>query len=289
MRNSFILFFAILLITACSNQKSAKQVITVSVLPQKYFVEQIADTVFDVQTLIPIGAAPATYEPTPKQMINLSKSILYFRIGYIGFEQAWISKIKANNPELNIIDCSEGTDLIYGKSHRHGDHVHMEGVDPHIWMSPKSVKIQASIILQKLIEIAPEQTDFFTSNYTKFITKIDSADNYITSATANIKNTKFIIFHPALTYFAKDYNLIQIPMEMNGKTPSPVYIKEIIDLAKQNDIHTVFIQNEFDTNNAKLIAKEINGKVIQIEPLKENWIANITEITKQIVASTQNK
>ena len=289
MRKIFILFLIASLFIACNNNKTNKKVITVSIAPQKFFVEQIADTIFDIQTLIPVGAAPATYEPTAKQLINLNNSIAYFRIGHIGFEQAWMSKIKDNNPQLNIIDCSKETNLIYAKAHRHGDHVHLEGVDPHIWLSPKSVRKQAEIILNSLINISPENSKLFNANFNKFLSKIDSVDTYITNATEKIKGAKFIIFHPALTYFARDYNLVQVPMEMDGKTPSPVYIKEIIDLAKQNDIHTVFIQKEFDSNNAQLIAKEINGKVIQIEPLMENWIKNITEITDQIVTSTKNK
>ncbi len=284
MRPYIYLLFFVAALFSCNHNKrqSDKDLVTVSVIPQKYLVEQIADTLFDVNVLIPSGAAPATYEPTPRQMSELSKSTVYFRIGYIGFEQAWIDKIASNNPDLPIINCSKNQDLIYAKAHRHGDHMHYEGTDPHIWLSPTRLMVQAEIIYNRLVKIAPEYKDQMQKNYNNLIVKLKSTNRELKDMFKGYEGAKFIIFHPALTYFAKDYNLVQIPMEIDGKTPTPVYLQQIVDKAKAEGINTVFIQKEFDKDNAALLAKEINGEVIEINPLDGDLINNIVDIAKKL-------
>ncbi|MCT4637654.1 MAG: zinc ABC transporter substrate-binding protein [Bacteroidales bacterium] len=279
----YLLLFVAVLFSCKSNKKqTTKDLVTVSIIPQKYLVEQIADTLFDVNVLIPAGSAPATYEPTPRQMSELSKSVIYFRIGHIGFEQAWMDKIASNNPELPIINCSKNQDLIYAKAHRHGDHMHYEGTDPHIWLSPDRLKTQAEIIFNKLVKIAPEHKDIMQKNYNNLITKLTDTDKKLKEMFKGDEGSKFIIFHPALTYFAKDYSLVQIPMEIDGKTPTPVYLQQIVDKAKAEGITTVFIQKEFDKENAKLLAEEIGGEVIVINPLDGDLINNIEDIAEKL-------
>lgn len=282
-----------LLLSACSTDKKkledSRSTIMVSVLPQKYFVEKIAGNHFNVNVMIPPGASPVTYEPTPKQMKELSNSFVYFRIGHIEFEKAWMKKLMSVNPDMEIVDLSKTADLIKPENedeheHAHDGH-HHHGIDPHIWTSPKEVKKQALLIYEFLILQAPEYKDEFQINYNSFIEEIDSLNNYITGFLKPYQNRKFLIFHPALSYFARDYDLEQISIEIDGKEPTPANIQKIIELAKKEKIKIVFVQKQFSMHNAEVIASEIDGKVVQIDPLDYNWSESIRTIANEIVNS----
>ncbi|MCK5028945.1 MAG: zinc ABC transporter substrate-binding protein [Bacteroidales bacterium] len=285
-------FILLLLISAsCSNQSTEnsnnKKTITVSILPQKYFVEKVAGEHFNINVLIPPGASPVTYEPTPKQMKELSNSFAYLKIGYIEFENVWMKNMQSINAEMKIVDLSQNADLIEPENkhvHSHDGH-HHHGVDPHIWTSPIEVKKQAEIIFDFLVNSEPESKNEFTVNYNSFLSEIDSLNNYLIEILLPYKNRKFMIFHPALSYIARDYGLEQISIEIDGKEPTPANIQEIINVAKQEDIRIIFVQKQFSTHNAEVIANEIQASVIQIDPLDYNWEKSIRFIANEIVKS----
>jgi zinc transport system substrate-binding protein len=288
-----ILTAGIISLVACNNSakniNNQQKTITVSILPQKYFVERIVGDQFSVNVMIPPGASPVTYEPTPKQMKDLVESEVYIRIGHIEFEKSWMKKLQNINPEMDIIDQSEVAALIepehdHGHDHHHEGH-HHHGVDPHIWTSPKEVKKQIEFIYQYFIKQYPEYSSEFTTNYNLFVNQLDSLDQYISKTLEPYKGKKFLIFHPALSYIARDYGLEQISIEIDGKEPTPANIQEIIEVAKTENIKVVFIQKQFSTHNAEVIAKEIGGNVVQIDPLDYNWAQSITKITDQIANS----
>lgn len=292
----FIVLF-VLALSACKSpqteQLNNKKTITVSIFPQKYFVEKIAGNHFNVNVMIPPGASPVTYEPTPMQMKELSKSFVYFRIGHIEFEKSWMKKLINVSPQMQVVDISKNAILIkpednHEAGHNHEGH-HHQGVDPHIWTSPKEVKKQVELIYNFLVKAEPEFKAEFENNYNTFINEIDSLDNYLTQVLSPYKNRKLLIFHPALTYIARDYGLEQISIEIDGKEPTPVNIKRIIDVAKKENIKIVFVQKQFSTHNAEVIAREINGKVVKIDPLDYNWFKSIQFIANEIVNSYSNK
>lgn len=288
-----VLFVLIAVITVSCNPDhkkvdSGKNIITVSVLPQKYFVERIVGDQFKVNVMIPPGASPVTYEPTPKQMKELSVSDLYIRIGHIEFEKAWMKKLQSINPEMKIIDQSKVVTLIYAEhkheeNDNHGHHHH--GVDPHIWTSPKEVKKQVEFIYSYMLIKYPEFETEFSSNYNSFVNEIDSLDADLSEMLKSYKGRKFLIFHPALSYFARDYDLEQLSIEIDGKEPTPANIQAIIEKTNEEKIKVVFVQKQFSTHNAEVIAKEINGNVIQIDPLDYNWFASIKMIAEEIEKS----
>lgn len=291
----FILTLTVALISLVSCNNSAKnidnqqKVITVSVLPQKYFVERIVGEQFTINVMIPPGASPVTYEPSPKQMKDLVHSEVYIRIGHIEFEKSWMKKLQSINPEMDIIDQSEVATLIepeheHGHDHHHEGH-HHHGVDPHIWTSPKQVKKQIEFIFQYFTKQYPEYASEFTTNYNLFVNQVDSLDQYVSQTLEPHRSKKFLIFHPALSYIARDYGLQQISIEIDGKEPTPSNIQEIIEVAKSENIKVVFIQRQFSTHNAEVIAKEIGGSVVQIDPLDYNWAQSITMITNEIAKS----
>jgi len=287
-----ILFILIVFITvSCNtdykNKDSDNKIITVSVLPQKYFVERIVGDHFDINVMIPPGASPVTYEPTPKQMKELSVSDVYIRIGHIEFEKSWMKKLQSINPEMKIIDQSSVANLISEEhkheSHDHGHHHH--GVDPHIWTSPKEVETQVGFIYNYFIKTYPEFKDEFTNNYEELLNEVTNLSMSLDSMLKPFEGRKFLIFHPALSYFARDYGLEQISIEIDGKEPTPANIQKIIEIAKEEKIKVVFVQKQFSTHNAQVIANEINGRVSQIDPLAYNWFENIKMIAEEIEKS----
>lgn len=291
-RALFILFFLAGLFSCNHQQNNNKPVVTVSILPQKYFVEKITGDHFNVNVMIPPGASPVTYEPSPKQMKELSASGVYFRIGHIEFEKSWMKKLKNIHPDMEVVDLSVNANLIEPDTdhhnHSHDDHHHHHGIDPHIWTSPKEVKNQVELIYRYFSDNYPDLKNEFTVNFNSFQKEIDSLDNYIESKLNPYKGKKFLIFHPALSYLARDYGLKQISIEIDGKEPTPLNMQEIISVAKSEKIKIVFVQKQFSTHNAEVIAREINGSVVQIDPLSYNWSESIKQIIDKIIQSYSN-
>ena len=261
------------------------KIITVSILPQKYFIEKIAGNRFKVNVMIPPGASPATYDPPPARIMQLHRSKMYLQMGFLGFEQAWTENIATANPGLKIKNVSKNIDLIYDHEH-HGKNNHdLRGIDPHTWMSVKNAGQMAYNFLEALIEADPDREEEFKANYHNFIAEIDTLDQFIEKKFQHIHSRKFLIYHPALSYFAKDYRLEQVAIEKEGKSQSPYYIQEVIRQATNEKISVIFVQKQFDIENAKAIAKEINGNVIRIDPLAYNWEWQIREMTEALANS----
>lgn len=276
-------FLAIIMISCGSGEKSksSSPTISVSILPQKYFVEKITGDLFDVNVMIPPGASPATYEPTPAQITSLTKTDVYMKIGYTIFELSWMDKLASANEDMNIVDLSEGVDLIMEDHHHHGSHDH-GSVDPHIWMSPKNAKIIAANIFNALTKAYPEYKPVMSENYTVFSNELDSLDIIIKRSLEELESRSFMTYHPALSYFARDYDLSQHPMELEGKTPSSAYLKDLVDLGKKEDIKVIFLQMQFDQHNAEVLAKEIGAEIVQINPLDPEWYQQMLFITEKL-------
>jgi len=280
----FISVFAFL--GACQSKKTQREesgkVITVTILPQKTFVEKIAGNEFKVNVLVPPGSNPETGNLLPSQLKDISNSDIWFQIGHLGFETTWSGKIGEANKKMKIINLSEGMQLIAALE-EHGDHVHQSGVDPHIWLSPVLVKKMAKRILDELTILNPANSNTYKTNYLDFVKEIDLLDIEIRNKLNPFKGKKIIIFHPSLSYFAREYGLEQYSMEREGKEPTPQQLMELVDLAKKENIKAIYIQNEFDLDHARVFAEEIQGKVIQIRPLDPAWTDNLREMTSIFV------
>lgn len=258
---------------------SGKRIISVSILPQKYFTQAIAGDKFEVNVLIPPGATPESYEPTAQQMKNLSESVIYFKIGHIPFEKAWMKNLSEINPEMKIYDLSEGIELISDDHHEGNEN----GVDPHIWASPLNAVIIAENICRALISADPSNKEFYSSRLQDFILAAGNLHSGFKNAFAPLEGSSFLIYHPALGYLARDYKLHQVAFEFEGKTPSPGYMKDIINISREKNIKAILIQKQFNTEPAETIAKEIPARVIVIDPLDENWMDQMKHIGKSVV------
>ena len=266
---------------ACGNtaQKSEKAIITVTIEPLRYFTEAIAGKNYQVVSMVPKGSSPESYDPTPQQLVNLSKSQAYLRIGHIGFEQAWMKKLEANCPDMKVYDTSKGIDLIRDKGHWHGDHFHEGGVEPHIWNSTQNALIIVDNIYQALCELD-------TTHQADYKYRLDSLKQSIQQTDAETRrllenaNSTFLIYHPALSYFARDYGLKQISIEEGGKEPSPAQLKKLIETCRNENVHTIFVQQEFDQRNAQLIAHELGIDIVSINPLSYDWTEEMLRTAK---------
>mgnify|MGYP006286831497 CR=1 FL=1 len=271
----------------------------VSIAPQKYFVQQIGKDRVDVRVMVPAGASPATYEPKPRQMAALASARLYFAIG-VPFEAAWLDKIQAANPQMQIVHTEAGIEKHPMAAHHHGekqgqhpkdehlnesdahphkDDHHAHGVlDPHIWLSPPLVKIQAAAIRNALQDADPLHKADYEAHYRQFAADLDALDAELRASFADKQGQAFMVFHPAWGYFARTYGLQQVPIEIEGKDPKPAQLKELIQHARKNDIRVLFVQPQFSARSAEMIAREIGGRVVVADPLAENWMANLHEV-----------
>jgi len=293
-----LIITSLILLSACSQQtvKKEKSRIFVSILPQKYFVERIAGDKFDVQVMVQPGHNPATYEPTPKQMVELSQTKLYFRIG-VAFEKSWLQKIREANPEMKIIDIRKGIELLEMVSsrdllirigvekrlmeHKKANEIVLEK-DPHIWLSPRLVKIQAENICNELEISDPENKDFYLQNLRKFKQDLDHIHNEIEEIFIKIDRKEFLVFHPAWGYFADEFGLTQIPIEIQGKSPSSKELSALLSFVNFKKIKVIFIQQQFSSKEAEVVAEAIKGKVIKIDPLAENYLENLRIISRNL-------
>lgn len=297
------------------HDQQEKLFIFTSIQPQEYFVEQIGGTRVKVQALVPPGSSPATYEPTPRQMADLSKAKIFFRIG-VPFENAFLANITETTDNLHIVDTRKGiklrimqhhhghenehksTDHSDHEQHNHAteaEHAHddddhnKEGNDPHIWLSPKLVKIQARTITDALIDKDPDGKTYYEHNLSVFMNKLDKLDQHLTDALAPVKGRSFMVFHPSWGYFADAYGLKQEPIEIEGKEPSGKQLVRIIEMAQTENIRVVFVQPQFNMNSAKRIADAINGVVIPIDPLSRDYITNLEKVAETVREALQEQ
>jgi zinc transport system substrate-binding protein len=238
--------------------------VMVSIVPQRYFVERIGGNKVYVSMMIPPGFSPATYEPKPSQMEELSATQAYIRIR-VPSEEAWMERVAAANRSMLIVDQSEGIERI-------------GGTDPHIWLSPELVKIQAQKIYDGLVEIDPGNESYYEANHDAFLADLDELDTGIQEALSGLESRKFMVFHPAWSYFARDYELEMIPVQIEGTEPSAVEMAELIRTAQENNIKVIFAQPEFSTQSAETIAEEIGGEVLLISPLAPDWLENLQRV-----------
>lgn len=291
-----VCFVALLTMQSCAPKGEKESLIMVTIEPQRYFAEKIAGDKYKIECVVPAGQSPETYDPTPRQMVQIGKSVAYLEIGFIGFEQAWMHKIKENNPDLLFFDTSKGMKFITGPeaacTHHHGDdahtHAHEGGVDPHIWTCIEGAKVIAWNTLNALIQLDKENASYYWDNYNRLFSEIEVTEATLEELLAPLAGTAFIIYHPALTYFADEFQLHQLCIEMEGKEPSPAQLKMLVDTAKNEQVKVVFIQQEFDKKNAELIAKETGCRLVVINPLDYDWHKEMIHIAKALADGKAN-
>jgi zinc transport system substrate-binding protein len=277
MRKIFFFLFTVLFISCGrSGVEPGKKIITVSIAPFRYFVDKIAGDEFSVNIMVPAGADPHTYEPFPEQINMLVKSVAYISNGYLGFEMNWLDRFYEANQTMKRLSLGDKIEGLSSSDNHKGGHV--EGVDPHYWVSPKCAMIIAASVKDFLSELNPAEKEKYQANYLLLKSDIQKLDNKGNELFANLPLKCFMIYHPNLGYIARDYGLEEIPVEFNGKEPSPSRLRELIDRGRNDHLNTIFVQREYDTKNAKAIAAEIGANIVIIDPLSENWQKSTNDI-----------
>lgn len=296
----------VLIGTGCSRTEESGTItgeytVVVSILPQKYFVERIATNKANVIVIVPPGASPATYEPSPSDMRIISQADVWFTIG-VGFERAWIPRFAGSNPNMIIRSTIGDIDRFpidrysipggITPSPVYGDdgHDHDHGCeDPHIWLSPALVRKQAVAIAECLSDLDPEMETHYQANLEDFILEIDSLQNRIHAMLDPMRGSCFMVFHPAWGYFADEFNLVQIPVEESGNDPSPGEMSRLVDFAKDQNVQAIFVSPQFSTSSAEAIASEVNARIIYIDPLAENWNANLIHVAEKLAGTMDTR
>ncbi len=286
---SIDLLVALGLILAGPAVYAAQVQAVVSIAPHKTFVQRIGGDRVDVTVLVEPGQSPATYEPKPRQMTALSNADVYLRIG-VPFERSLMPKIQGFTERVRIVDLREGIRLRrLGAAHEHaGEHAHGHeehasgGEDPHTWLSPKLAMLQAATIYDALARIDPEGEKTYRANLRGFLADLADLHGRLTEALRPVRGKTFLVFHPAWGYFADAYGLEQRAVEFEGKEPSARHLAQIIDRARREDVRVIFVQPQFSQSSARAVAREIGGAVVAIDPLAEDYIANLERVAKQV-------
>ena len=280
---------------------AAEELLTVcvSILPQKYFVQKIGGDLVDIHVMVEPGESPATYEPKPGQMVDLVKTGIYFAIG-VPFEDVWLPNISEVNPKMQVVHTERGipkmpmetahshdVEVVRGDAEGKGENTaamdsHDHGIlDPHVWLSPPLAKRQAQNILAAFRETDPTHASVYEANFSAFISEIDALDARLKEMFSGYgEPARFMVFHPSWGYFARAYGLEQIPIEIEGKDPKPAQLREMIELAREEKIGVLFVQPQFSTRSAELIAREIGGRVAFADPLAEDWAGNLLNVAE---------
>lgn len=249
--------------------------VVVTVGPQEEFVKRVGGDRVNVTVMVPPGADPHTYEPLPNQMKQVQNAQIYFQVGSdVEFELAWMGKLTSMNSQMKLVNTSTGIQLIPNTAESE------EGSDPHVWVSPRNAKVMVENIYQSLVQADPENKDYYTKNRDEYLKELDELDKNITQRLSGKNNTKIMVYHPAWAYFCKDYNLKQISIEQNGKEPTPQAIVSLVDTARRENIKVIFVSPEFSTSNAQVIASEIGGKVVVIDPLSNDYLKNMQKVSE---------
>jgi zinc transport system substrate-binding protein len=268
------ILIAMLAIFAISHAPEAEATdkigVVVTILPQAEFAESVGGDKVTVTVMVPPGQDPHAYAPTISQLAAVKQAKLYAEVGSsIDFELSYMASIVDANKNMLVVDCSKGVDLM--------------GNDPHIWLSPRNAEIMGENICDGLIQVDPQNREYYIQNKNEYLTELDALDADISGNLSGITNRWFIVFHPAWGYFAADYNLTQLAIEIEGKTPSPKDVADVIQEAEEHNIKVVFASPEFDVKSAQAIAEAIGGRVALIDPLARDYINNMYQVLNELV------
>lgn len=286
-----IFIICLLFLASCAKEQDNRPVIVVSIEPIRYFTEVVADTLFRVESMVPQGSSPESYDPTPRQLANLTESKAFLLAGYIGYETAWQERLKENAPNVPFYNLSDGMKLIRAQEHHHAanevhHHTHVAGIEPHTWTSPQGAINMVNNIVHVLCQIDTIHSELYRQRADSLLQHLQQVDKQLFElfASDSVSRT-FLIYHPSLSYLARDYQLQQLCIEEEGREPSAAHIKSLIDRCRTEGVRTVFVQPEFDRKHAEVIASEIgNAKVVEINPLSYQWEEELMKVAKALVS-----
>lgn len=276
MKRIWLLAVAVLVVSCAPKAKTSRPTISVSLLPEKYFMEQIVGGLADIHVLVPYGNNPEYYDPAPKDIAKLQSSVAYFAIGTLPFEQQWIAALPDSVKVINLAERMPH-DMVFGHDCEHA-HTHVHG-DPHYWTSLQGGIAMAEAMLQAAQELFPTESAQLKANYeANVLPNFAEIEALAKEVFEGRDSVAFVIYHPSLSLFADEWGLTQLVIEENGLEPTPRHLVQLIERAKQMDTKAVLIQVEYDAKNAENIAKELGQKPLEVQPLTEDWSAEMKRL-----------
>lgn len=267
-----------LLIVGCTTKSdSDKKTIFVTITPMQSIIEEITAGDFDIEVIVPKGASPETFEPTPKQVTSFSDAELIFSTGIIDFEQSLVERISG---DAEVVNLSNGIELIAG-SCSHGNHKHKHGVDPHIWTSPRALRTMVTNAHKAIMAHYPDSVKY-TEATGRLLERIDALDTYCATRIKAEGVEAMMIYHPAYTYYARDYGIEQIAIEHDGKEPSLRQTTALIEKAKEHGVKAILRQPQYSEDKVRAIANDAGAEIITTDPLAEDILGEIERVTEII-------
>ncbi|PWG64333.1 metal ABC transporter solute-binding protein, Zn/Mn family [Spiribacter halobius] len=300
--------------------------VAVSVLPQKHFVERIGGERVRVTAMVQPGQSPHTYEPSPRQVATIADADVYFSMG-VGFETAWLPRLRETSPEMRIVDLRKGIAMRAIEGHGHGgeeEHDHASGgahghrgeadhtqepheetghghehagehgdahapeePDPHVWTDPRNVITMAATIRDTLSELDPDGAGVYRQRFEAYRDRLRELDAELESMLADIRQRRFMVYHPSWGYFADRYGLEQLPIELEGKEPGPASLARVVNQAREAGVRVIFVQPQFSERSARRVAEAIDGEVVAVDPLAEDYAANLRRVARAFRAAMQ--
>ena len=259
------------LFSGCKGENEAESFdVIVSIAPFADFVKAVAGDSLKAGIVIPPGKSPHNYEPTPSDIGQLSEADIYFLVGGpFQLEKTWTAKIKPNDSsKMKLVDCSGNIKIIEN--------------NPHYWLSPANARKVVNLMYEELSAMYPGMRSYFEQNKNSYLSKLKNADSTVSSRLSNLNTRSFMVYHPAWKYFARYYNLKEIGIEIEGKSPRAKKLGELVNFARENDVRAVFVEPQFSHKSAETIAKEIGASVVEINPLPENYIKNLIDVANKL-------
>jgi zinc transport system substrate-binding protein len=279
----FLLIISLVIVNACTATEPPKTLtVFVSILPEVEFITRVGGNRVQVSPLVLPGQSPATYAPTPKQMASLARADLYFRIG-VPFENSLIPKLQKNIPDLTIIDLRNGIDLLTDNDQQAGS------LDPHIWLDPTLVSQLTDTIREALTVIDPDGADQYLKNAMSFQKNLAQLDKQLRQLLQPLAEQTIYVFHPAYAYFCRAYNLFQRAIAAEGKIPGARSLARLIEQAKHDQVRFIFIQPQFSRKTAQSLAQSIGATLIPLDPLAEDYMANMLNMGESIATALQKE
>ncbi|MEM5946988.1 zinc ABC transporter substrate-binding protein [Spirochaetia bacterium 38H-sp] len=295
MRRTYFIVFVLLIVLlfSCRDRsvdvaRDSKPVVTVSILPYKWFVEQIAGDSVDVFVLVGHGQSPHSYQPSPSQLASLSGARLWFLAG-VDFENALVEKVMAMYPELKIIDATLGIKPRKVEEYSAEGDEESDGVDRHTWLGRGAALVILRNIYDTLVEEFPDKVSLYKKNYGNLVSEINRVFDELSHRLAPLAGSKVFVFHPSFGYFLDEFSLRQVPVEVGGKEPSASQLADFIELAKKEKPRAVFVQAQFSDRAARLIADSVGAEVLSLDPLAEDWLDNIKRMGSALAAACEGK
>lgn len=268
---------ALLIVGCTTKSNSDKKTIFVTITPMQSIIEEITAGDFDIEVIVPKGASPETFEPTPKQVTSFSDAEFIFSTGLIDFEQSLVQRISG---DAEVVNLSNGIELIAG-SCSHGNHKHKHGVDPHIWTSPRALRTMVTNAHKAIMAHYPDSVKY-TEATGRLLERINRLDNYCATRIKAEGVEAMMIYHPAYTYYARDYGIEQIAIEHDGKEPSLRQTTALIEKAKEHGVKAILRQPQYSEDKVRAIANDAGAEIITTDPLAEDILGEIERVTEII-------